>query len=68
MTNDAGIDEEVALLKKEVARLKEKEKVRSDSESELSRAIEAQKYKIEDIKETFFGIFMLLRESKKSLR
>ncbi|MCK4732776.1 MAG: hypothetical protein KAT65_10005, partial [Methanophagales archaeon] len=42
-----------------------KEQVLSSSESELLRAIEAQRYKIEEVKETEFGIFMLLRESKR---
>ena len=64
MTNDAGIEEEVALLRKEVAQLKEQ--VKSSSESELSRAIEAQRYKIAEIKETEFGTLMLFRESKRS--
>ena len=67
MTDDAERererDEEVALLRKEVAHLKEQ--VKSRSESELSRAIEAQRNKIEELKETEFGILVLLRESKR---
>jgi hypothetical protein len=63
---DNGVTEndEVALLKKEVAYLKEK--LNSVSESELSRTIETQKLKIRDIEETTMGISGLFRESKIS--
>ena len=56
--------DEVASLKKEVEYLKEK--LNSVSESELSRNIETQKFKIHAITETKIGISWLLRESKIS--
>ena len=55
-------NDEVALLKKEVAYLKEK--LNSVSESELSRTIETQKLKIRDLEESTMGISGLFRESK----
>ena len=62
--NDGTEDDEVALLKKEVADLKEK--LNSVSESALSRTIETQKLKIRDAEETTMGISGLFRESKIS--
>ena len=65
MTDNGGTeDDEVSLLKKEVAYLKEK--LNSVSESELSRTIETQKLKIRDIEESTMGISGLFRESKIS--
>jgi len=65
MTNkDRTEDGGVAFLKKEVEYLKEK--LKTVSESELSRNIETQKLKIHDIERTKIGISWLFHESRKS--
>ena len=63
MTNNDNAEDEVALLKKEVEYLKQE--LNSVSESGLLTNIEAQKSKIDNIKNTEICISWLFHESKR---